>query len=317
MLTMIYKIKLGSYLLGLLDEVEIHTSVELLADTATIKLPAARYNESLGIEQKIKRGDKVAISIGYKESGFTDNFNGYIQSISTDNGSITICCEDELYNLRKAVKNRNLVNVSLSSLLDTVLSDLGGGYTVDCSYSWTYKKFVIADATAYDVIKKVQDECGADIYLKGKVLHIHAPAEKVGENVKYDFSVNVEDCDLTYRSAEDKKYKIVIKSTAPDGTVKKVEIGSSYGDKKEIMCPTDDTESMKKRGETELKRLSFDGFEGSIHTWLLPYCEAGYSAEIKDKDYPEKDGKYFVQSVTTTFSESGGKRKIELGIRLS
>ena len=74
---------------------------------------------------------------------------------------------------------------------------------------------------------------------------------------------------------------------------------------------------MRLRGETELKRRTFDGYDGSIDTWLIPECRAGDTAEIHDTDYPHKEGTYFVRSVTTEFSSSGGKRKIELGFRLS
>ena len=50
-----YDIKVGEYTLGMLDKVEIHRSVELLADTATITLPAAQYNQALDVEMKLRR----------------------------------------------------------------------------------------------------------------------------------------------------------------------------------------------------------------------------------------------------------------------
>ena len=43
----------------------------------------------------------------------------------------------------------------------------------------------------------------------------------------------------------------------------------------------------------------------------------GDSAQLHDKDYDYKDGKYFVKAVTTTFDSSGANRKVELGFRLS
>ena len=103
----------------------------------------------------------------------------------------------------------------------------------------------------------------------------------------------------------------------PDGTVKEIETGSTGGDKVEIRCATSDEASMRQRGLTEVKRLSFDGYEGNITTWLIPYCKPGDTAELRDEDYPEKDGRYFVQAVTTEFSRDGGKRTVELGFRLS
>lgn len=317
MFTLGYDIRLGDFRLGMLDKVEIHRSVELLADTATIVLPGAEYNKALEVESLIKRGDPVSITIGYEETGLREEFRGWIQRISTDDGSITIECEDDLYKFRKSIPNEELKQVTLEALLKKVISDIGENFKLDCTYSWTYEKFVINTATGYDVLKKVQEESGADIYLADDTLHVHAPAETVGDDVYYDFAQNVEECDLTYRTAEDRKVQVVVKATMPDGTVKEIETGSTGGDKVEIRCATSDEASMRQRGLTEVKRLSFDGYEGNITTWLIPYCKPGDTAELRDEDYPEKDGRYFVQAVTTEFSRDGGKRTVELGFRLS
>lgn len=311
-----YNITVGNYRIGMLDKVEVHRSVELLADTATITLPGAQYNVALEVENRLKRGDAVSVRFGYEECGLVEEFQGYLQRISTDGGSITLTCEDDLFMFRKDIPNGVLKNVTLQSLLQKVISGIGQSYSVECSYSWTYSKFVINNATGYDVLKKVQEECGADIYLKEGVLHIHAPGEMVGVERKYDFALNVEEADLTYRTAADKKVCVVVKATMPDGTVKEVETGSTGGEKIEITSPTTDEASMKTRGEQEVKRRSFDGYDGSITTWLVPECMPGDSASLHDEDYPEKDGCYFVRSVTSEFSSSGGKRKIELGFKL-
>ena len=317
MYTMVHDIQIGDYRVGMLDKVSIHRSVELLADTATITLPAAQFNVALEVEDKIHRGDVVIIRLGYDEVGIKEEFRGYLQSISTDGGDITLNCEDELHMLRKGIPNKQYKAVSLDTLLKEVLAAAGVNLKVKNTYQWTYESFVISDATAYDVLKKVQEECGADIYIKDGELHIHPPGEVVGIDRYYNFALNVESADLTYRSAADKKVKVVVKATMPDGTVKEVEVGATGGDKVEIKSPTSDAASMKQRGEEELRRRSFDGYDGSITTWLIPECMPGDIANLHDEDYPKKDGAYFVRSVTTEFSSSGGSRKIELGFRLS
>lgn len=317
MYTMDYDITIGGCKVGMLDSVEIHRSVELLADTATIKLPGAQYNAVLEVEDKISRGDAVSVKIGYTENGLKEEFKGWLQRIGTDGGDITLLCEDDLFTFRKELKNEVLQGVTLKELLEKVVEGIGASYTVSCSYEWTYSKFVINNATGYDVLKKVQEESGADIYLQGEVLHIHPPGEVVGQERLYDFAQNVEKVDLTYRKAEDKKIKVVVKALMPDGTVKEIEVGSTGGDKVEVKCATNDAASMKARGELELKRRNFDGYDGSIETWLIPDCVPGDTATLRDRDYPEKDGSYFVRSVTTTFGKDGGRRKVELGFRLS
>lgn len=317
MYTMGYDIQIGAYKVGMLDSVEIHKSVELLVDTAEITLPAAEYNVALDVESKIGRGDRVSIRIGYEETGLVEEFRGWLQRITTDGRSIKLTCEDDLFTLRKDLPNEVLKGVTLEALLKRIITGTGNDYGVACSYQWTYARFVIHDATGYDVLKKVQEECGADIYLQDGVLHVHAPGEMTGKERRYDFALNVEEADLTYRQAEDKKVCVVVKALMPDGTVKEIETGSTGGEKVEVRSATSDDASMQARGELEVKRRSFDGYDGSITTWLIPECVPGDSASLHDDDYPRKGGTYFVRSVTTTFSKDGGKRKIELGFRLN
>lgn len=317
MYTLDFEVKIGEFYLGMVDSITIHKSVELLADTCEIILPAARLNKALEVEEQIKRGDEVSVSIGYKEVGIKEEFKGYLQRISTDGGSIKLFCEDDLFQFRKDLQNEELKKISLSDLLSKVVKGIGKNYKVNCSYTWVYDKFVIRDATGYDVLKKVQEECGADIYLKDGVLHIHPPGEVIGKERFYDFAVNIEEAELSFKRAEDKKVKVVVKAIMPDGKVKEIEVGSTGGEKVEVKCHASDTASMKARGEAEVKRRTFDGYDGSITTWLIPECNPGDTASIHDGDYTYKDGTYFVRSVTTEFSEGGGKRKVELGYRLS
>lgn len=317
MYTLDFEVKIGEFYLGMVDSITIHKSVELLADTCEIVLPAARLNKALEVEEQIKRGDEVSVSIGYKEVGIKEEFKGYLQRISTDGGSIKLFCEDDLFQFRKDLPNEELKKISLSDLLSKVVKGIGKNYKVNCSYTWVYDKFVIRDATGYDVLKKVQEECGADIYLIDGVLHIHPPGEVVGKERFYDFAVNIEEAELSFKRAEDKKVKVVVKAIMPDGKVKEIEVGSTGGEKVEVKCHASDTASMKARGEAEVKRRTFDGYDGSITTWLIPECNPGDTASIHDGDYTYKDGTYFVRSVTTEFSEGGGKRKVELGYRLS
>ena len=51
--------------------------------------------------------------------------------------------------------------------------------------------------------------------------------------------------------------------------------------------------------------------------WLFPYCTYGYSCEIIDQNYPNRQAIYYCEAVTSSFSESGGKRKVTLGIQLA
>ncbi len=312
---MAFDITVGYYKLGMVDRVTIHKSVELLSDTAQIELPAAEYNTTLEVEEEIRRGDAVTIKFGYEETGLETEFEGWVQRVSTDGGTLTIWCEDDLFLYRKKMSNQVFEKITLKTLLEKVASLCR--HKVDCTYDWTYSKFVINNATGYDVLRKVKEESGADIYLKDGTLHVHSAGERIGEERYYDFSLNVEKSDLTYRKLSEKRLQVTVKANTPTGYVKEIECGSAGGDKIEIKCATSDEASMKARGELEVMRRSFDGYEGSITGWLVPMCRPGDSAVLRDRDYEYKDGTYFVSAVTTEFGRDGGKRKVRLGYRLN
>lgn len=312
-----WDITIGKYSLQMLDAVKIRRSVEQLADTAEIVLPGLRFGKALEVEDRIARGDRVMIRLGY-DGTLEAEFAGYLQNISINGGNITLECEDELFNFRVSIPDRELVNVSLRQLVRHVADAVGGGYSVDCDYDFKYDKFVIQNATGFDVLNKVQEETLANIYLKEQTLHIHPAYTGVGQTVAYDFAANIETDDLTWMRADERRYEVHVEGIAKDGKRVEATVGTTGGDRRSVkVYGVTDPETLKRRGGEELKRLVYNGYEGSITGWLKPYVDAGWSAEIRDEDYPERKGKYFVSAVETEFSNAGGVRKIELGAKLS
>jgi len=314
---MVFDIKIGNYKLQLLDSVEVHKSVDLLTDTATITLPGTAYNQALKIEDKIKRGDRVVVKLGYDEVAEKPEFDGWLQAISTDGGNITLTCEDDIFHTRVALDNKVFQNVNVKALAEYIVQSTGLKDVV-CDYDFRYDKFIIESATGFDVLKKIQEETGANIYMKDDVLHIHAPYIEIFGRVKYDFARNIESADLEYKNAEDRKYQVEVEGIGTDGKRITTVVGTMGGDKRSIkIYGVTEISELKKRGEAELKYLVYTGYEGNIQGWLIPYVEPGYSAHLRDTDYEYKDGWYYVNAVTTTFSKSGGVRKVELGYKLS
>ena len=39
-------------------------------------------------------------------------------------------------------------------------------------------------------------------------------------------------------------------------------------------------------------------------------------AEINDEQYKERDGRYYIESVETTFGTNGARRVVEIGIKV-
>lgn len=314
MLNMDYEILIGGRRLGLLDSVTIRRSVESLCDTAVIVVPATYLNKALNLEQYLKEGEFIDISLGYNGNLQTE-FNGYLKTVQTDDKSITIECEDDIWLFRKELPDKEYKNITLKSLLQQVAQQVG--MAVKCDYDFTYEKFVIKDATAYDVLKKVQDETKANIYCKDGTLHIHPQYSEIGGTTKYDFAVNIEKSDLKWKNANDRKYFIEVEGIKPDGKRITVTAGKQGGDKRSVkVYGVTDQASLKKRAEEELTAMVYTGFEGSFTGWLVPYCEPTYKIELNDQDYPDKKGQYYAIATEVTFNSSGGRRKITIGKKI-
>lgn len=313
---MSWKVTIGSYQLGMIESIEIVRSVELLSDTATITLPSAVYNKAFEINDKIKRGDVVTIELGYNEN-LELEFEGFLKNEpNTDNGSLILECEDGLFQYRKSIDNVELKNASVSDVLNHVNSTIGG-FTLKCDYEFKYDKFVINNATGYDVLKKIHEEAKPNIYLKGNVLHVHPQYSEIFGKATYDFSKNIETAELKYMRSEDRKFLVTVESKGKDGKVIKAEFGTTGGDKMTInVSGVSDMDSLRKLAEEQLKTKSYTGYEGAFNTWLVPSCDAGYQVKIIDSDYEYKTGEYYVLEVKTLFSKSGGVRTIKIGKKL-
>ena len=262
MYSMNFDITIGKYRLAALEKVAIKCSVENLADTADITLPGTLFNRALKVEQKIAEGDAVRIRLGYDRI-LRDEFSGYVSEIATDNDSVRIHCEDELYKFRKDLKDRVLKSVTVKTLLTSVAEEVGK-YEVACDYDFTYDNFTIHAATGYDVLRKVQSETKANIYLRGKTLHVHPQYAQIGEKVIYDFAVNIEKSDLKYRDASKRKFLAVVEGTDAKGKTIRIERGTTGGDKFTLKLP----------GVSDRKSLEQRADGGLVHRMARTLCRA-------------------------------------------
>ncbi|MCX8018939.1 MAG: hypothetical protein N2747_00425 [Chitinophagaceae bacterium] len=312
-----WDIQIGEFKLQLLESLDITHSVEELTDTAGIKLPASTLNKAEQVEEKIKRGDPVIIQLGY-DGQLRDEFSGYVTAINVLNDGIKILCEDNIYLYRKPIPNKQFGRVRLKEILNYITQHCGLTHIVQCDFEYTYEKFTIYEANGYDVLKKIQEDTKANVYVKNNELHCHMAYSETFGYALYDMSVNVEKSDLEYKMAEDKKVQVEVTCTNQKGEILKATVGSADGEKISIIAPGNNN----KQGLTfialqELENIKQSGYVGSLTAWLEPYVQSGYVVEIKDKDYPARTGKYYVKKVETSVSASGATRKIEIGKKMS
>lgn len=311
MLSMEHDIRVGKYRIGAVVEVKILKSVERLCDEATVVLPGRYGGEVLDVEDVLGLGDPVSIKLGYGKKLKTE-FEGYVKAIRSDDGTTTIECEDELWQMRKDVPDKVYKNIDCEALLKEVC-----GCTVSCDYVFKWDTFTVKGATAYDVLKKVQDETKANIYFKGGTLHVHPQYKEYGEKVVYDTGVNIESSSLKWRRADERSYLVEVEGIGKDGKRITVTEGRTGGDKRSVkVYGVTDKESLKARAKEELAMLVYTGYEGSVEGWLTPYCEPTYRVRLRDGEHPDREGEYYCVSTEVDFSSSGGKRKVTIGKKI-
>lgn len=318
MLALEYNIRVGKYRIGIIDSVVIKKSVETLADTASIVLPSTYINKAIDIESRLNEGDEVTIELGYGDS-LQMEFKGYLNTISTDDSKVTLECEDSVYLFRKELANTEHKNITAKSLASKIAQEIDPTFTVECDYDFSYDKFIVHDATAWDVLKKLQDETKANIYFKDKVLHIHPQYTEITNSVPvvYDFSVNIEKSSLKWKRADERKFLVEVEGVMPDGTRITETFGKAGGDKRSIkLYGVADKQSLLQRAKEELSLLVYTGFEGGFTGWLVPFCEPAYKIGLRDSEYPDKNGNYYVVATEVKFSASGGERTVTIGKKI-
>ena len=320
MLRMDFDISVGNYRLRMVDAVKVRHSVEQLSDTATVTLPAMVEGKALQVEDKLRdypsENVPVVIKLGY-DGRLETEFEGFLKTVATDGGNLTLECEDAIYLFDKKVDDVELTGISMKALLEKVVRQIDPSYRVETEFDFTWDKFVFYHATARDVLKKVQDETKANIWFRDGTLHVQPQyAQASDRTVVFDFSRNIESSSLKYRKKEDKKVEVTVKMTDAAGNSFEKTAGAPGGKSiKKVVSGVSETQ-LATLAKNEHNLWCYDGYDGSFTGWLVPFVETGDAVKILDSDYKEKEGTYYVTGTEISFSKEGGKRTVGLGRRL-
>ena len=323
MFVMTHEIKIDGKIIPLITAVSVKMDVTQLANTATVELPATAFKRRLAQVADIRRGQKVEIRLGYDDRNEVE-FDGYVNRRTDKDGGMIFECEDAMFLFRQTqMANQEFVNPTMKSLLGKVAQAVGG-IKVDTKLDYSYEKFVFQNASAFDVLKKIQEETKAHVYLTtDNVLHVEPQyIEKSSKVVKYSFQANIcrDGLNLTWKDTTENPLIVEVEGTGKvNGKVTKVTVtsGKAGGDRiKEKIRGIVDKKTLQSIADDMLASRNHIGFEGSFDAWLRPFVTAGDFVELIDDEDGTRNGKYYVKSVETTFDSGGGKRKINLGHRV-
>ena len=318
-------ITIGTYTFAQVNSVKVVKSVDLLSDTAVIKLPASALfgNANDGfkrqqLESTIKTGMPVSITLSYKGVFSKVEFTGFVAFIKPNTPIVEIECEDAVYNIRKKRINHNFGATTLKDVLTHIVDGTGVQLAGDVP-DVAFDKFVIKDKNGAQALEKIRDEYGLSIFIDNDgALYAGLRQNKgAGDLVTYNLNENIVKHDLRYRNADDVRLNVKVIGVQKDNKKVEVIVGDTDGEQRTLhKYNVSDKAILKQIGEAELDDLKFDGYEGSVTTFLIPDAERGMTAEIVDDNFPNRAGRYFVPKVTTSFGMGGARRKIELGNKL-
>jgi hypothetical protein len=326
-------ITIGNYTFDSVNEVQIERSIHSYEQKATIKLPSisrllrklATEPEELTTAQLFNEGDPVTIKLGYNDNLETE-FIGFVKR-RTIGIPIEIECEGYSYLLRKNTHKADLsVGIGVKELLAMVTK--GTDITFDCGIDFKIfgRHLTGADGCeVLDEIVKCSDKALSLFFIEPKKLWCGLVYKEVmdGSNVfnlpevQYRLGFNCpQENELKERQPKE-HVDVIVNGRLANGD----HVRTKSDDKKDarkakhLFNGVQDTDTLTKFAKEKANRANYEGYEGSFTGFLVPVCKPGYSAFITDDRYPERDGTYLVESVTTTFGSSGGRRRIEIGLK--
>lgn len=330
MFTLYMNIRIGDFRFSRANGVEIRKSINNIGSTAKIKVPASAVIENKGVQsglvevqKKINVGDPVRITVGYhtKSRDYeSEEFSGYVRSINPTI-PLEIECEDNNYLLRQHNFNKSWKNTTLKEVLSTIVqpTDIE---LVDNIPEIQLSPFYLKNIDGAFALQKLADEYGLTIYFHndGKLYAGLAYADNLGEEtlIINGDEANVIDADsLKFRRAEDVKLKIKAVSIRGDNTKIETEIGDENGALRTLnFYNIHSLDKLTDLAKQEMTKYKFDGFEGSVKCFLIPFVYPAYKVNITDEIFPDRSGSYFVESTVLTVGDSGVRRDIEISIKL-
>jgi hypothetical protein len=305
-------IEIGKYKFDYLTEVEVNSSWKNLTDTGILKLPRKLLTKDKEqLQNVIKRSDKILIKTGY-DGELNTIFTGYVAYIKA-NIPLEIELEDEMFkHKQKSVQAKSWK----SATVDDVLKYLGIS---------KYETFGVIDLGTFQidanikneagVFDKIKQQYGLPIFYKNDTLIVGKPyGTSTATEHTFAFQHNIISSDLEYRTKDELRIKVKAISNLDNGKKETIELGDADGEEHTLNFYNLSISALKKHAEAEMEKLKHDGYRGSFKTFGMPKVSIGDIAIIKDNEYPERAGKFYVDSVKYTCSVSDGLRQeIELG----
>lgn len=312
------------------QSIHIESSVQVLSNNAKLELPRAFRNavdqvgKTVNISGKsildfMKRGDAIKIELGY-DGDLQTEFEGYVTKIGAEM-PLLLECEDEMFQLKKAPRVTKFIKSG--KLIDILKAVMPSKYAIECNADYSIGKWLIQDATPYNVLEELRDKAGIRAYFKNPTtLCVGMIVDFKPQGVhEYNFSENVRrGSNLKFEEKESKPIFLTVESKQANGTILTVSVGEKGGDEKKMkLWPNMKKAELQVWANKQQTSVSYSGFEGTLDGWCYPRTKPGDAAQLYRPYYKDRhqDGRYFIESVTIDVNGSDGiKRTNNLSYKL-
>lgn len=301
-------ISVGKYrFIDRVNSVDILKGRTAMVATATIKLP----NLKNSLSSSIAVGDEVVINLGYNDNLYQE-FAGYVSRI-VPGYPYTLEVMDEMWKQKQRSINKAYKSTTIKAVLQDMIPD-----AVLNVPDIDVEALRFSHMTVFKALEEIRGKYGIDIYYRDGVLFAGLAYTETGLNsVKYHFQRNMpkdEASKLSFVGADDVKIKVRAVAIAPDGKQETVEVGDDDGDIRTLHYYGISKSQAMQQAQQALSLLKYSGYRGDITSFGIPRPEFGGVAELYDDLYPERAGKYLIDSVRTVYAVSTGfRRTVALG----
>lgn len=304
------------------QSIKIESSVQVLSNTAQLELPREFRNavdqagKNVNISGKsildfIKRGDAIKIEFGY-DGDLQTEFEGYVSSVGAEMPLI-LECEDEMFQLKKAPRITKFIKSG--SLIDILKSVLPSKYKIECNAEYNIGKWLIEDATPYNVLEELREKAGIRAYFKNPTtLCVGMIVDFKAETIhKFNFSENIRSgSNLKFEQKESKPIFLTVESKQTNGKLLSISVGEKGGDEKKVkLWPNMSEKELKHWADKQQTSVSYNGFSGTLDSWCYPRTKPGDSAQLYRPYFKDRhqDGRYFIESVTIDVNGGDGIKR--------
>ena len=291
------------------SKVKTECSWKKLTDTASVTLPRkVKDFDRYKVNDIFQAGDPVIIKLGYDGDLF-EELSGYIFKITTG-VPIEITLENEMYMLK-----RETVSISKASCtLKQLLNEIAPGYTVLCDNtaigSVRYSKKLVSE-----ILDDLKSKMGLYTYFRGKTLVCGRTSIDGGKRVKVVLEKQAQE---TLKEKNIEQVYVRLESLQRNGKMLKGEKGEKKGNTINIKQPNLTKIEIQKIVDDTYDKATKPGLDGDLTLFGTPRLEHGMVVDLKSMLYPEKDGAYYIDSVTKTVEIGQGYRQVaKLGDKTS